>query len=243
MTSTFIRGPTSVVASGGAPRRVESYMPVVRRLAARLKRELPASVEFDDLFQDGMVGVATAIARIGKQVRGMLIDAYVTQRVLGAMLDGLRANDVASRRVRRIMRAVDEASHRLCHRLGRRPSEGELADELGMSIARLQEVRRDADLSVPEPMAPNGDSDVGDSAPALSVASRDDPYVMVHAREVCYRVMRAFERLPPAEQAVLTAYYQDGRSMREIGAAIRLSEGRVSQLHSHAVRCLRCAAE
>lgn len=221
--------------------RIESYMPMVRRLAYRLKRELPGCVEFDDLFQDGMVGVVTAIARVGKQVRGMLIDAYVAQRVLGAMLDGLRANDVASRRVRRIDRMADAAAVRLCHRLGRRPTEGEVAAEIGMPVARYQAVGRDVHEAVPESLderdATDGDRD--DTVAEIEAAL--DPARIAQWREASRRVARAFERLNVAEQTVLTAYHRDGRSMREIGASMHVSVGRVSQLHSGAVRNLRQA--
>lgn len=230
-------------ASGAGLPSAESYMPTVRKVAKRLKRELPACVELDDLFQDGMVAVIALLARAGRQAGGMLFEAYVAQRVLGAMLDGLRANDFAPRRVRRIMREARAAGHRLGHQLGRSPSELELATEIGLTITELQTVLRVAHETETQALDVFDCEEEGCEFLLEATWGQIDPSMALQRSETQRRVSEAFDRLPAVEQWVVEAYHLKGCTMREIGATIHVSEGRVSQLRSRAIARLRRAAE
>jgi RNA polymerase sigma factor for flagellar operon FliA len=123
--------------------QIAHYMPLVRRIAYLLMARLPASVDVDDLIQNGLIGLLDALERYEEGL-GAQFETYAVQRIRGAMLDGLRENDWMPRSVRREMRRVEEAIRTLEHERGRPPSEKELADALGLSLADYQKLLLDA---------------------------------------------------------------------------------------------------
>ena len=123
--------------------RVTQYAPLVKRMAFLLMAKLPASVDVDDLIQNGMIGLLDALDRFEEGL-GAQFETYAVQRIRGAMLDGLRENDWLPRSVRRDMRLVEAAIRKLEHEHGRAPSEGELAVALDMSLADYQKMLLEA---------------------------------------------------------------------------------------------------
>ena len=115
---------------------LEQHQPMVRRIALQMIAKLPASVELDDLIQAGMIGLLDASSRY-EDNQGAQFETFVSQRIRGAMLDELRASDWGSRGLRQSARAVEKAIQALEHRLGRPPSEGEIAKELKMEPGGL----------------------------------------------------------------------------------------------------------
>ena len=113
---------------------VENYAPLVKRIAYQLMSRLPASVDVDDLIQNGMMGLLDALGRY-EQGLGAQFETYAVQRIRGAMLDGLRENDWLPRSLRRDMRRIEAAIHSLEQRNGRPPSETELAAALDLPVA------------------------------------------------------------------------------------------------------------
>src|SRR5690606_10847218 len=116
---------------------VARHAPLVRRLALRLLARLPASIELDDLIQAGMMGLLDAVKRY-REVPTAQFETYATQRIRGAMLDELRSLDWIPCAVRERSRRIEQAMHTLGQRLARPPTEGEVAQELGMSLAEYQ---------------------------------------------------------------------------------------------------------
>ena len=112
---------------------ISQYAPLVKRLAFHLMAKLPASVQVDDLIQNGMIGLLDALGRFEEGL-GAQFETYAVQRIRGSMLDGLRENDWLPRGVRREMRRVEAAIQQLEHQLGRQPGEQELADALGIRL-------------------------------------------------------------------------------------------------------------
>ena len=222
-------------------RLVDRLTPLVKRIARRLMRTLPASVEADDLVQDGMIGLMGAILRSTRETTGHEFDSYVSQCVRGAMLDGLRANDLASRRVRRDMRQVEVVMQRLGHQLGRQPSEGEVSAALGMSISDyqklLQEVYGYTLVSLDDLV------DHGDSEEYLAYCANNNlsPVGALERSGFQGVLIEAIRALPKQEKLVMTHYYEAGQNMREIGAKLGLTEGRISQIHAQAIARLRAA--
>ena len=113
---------------------VEHFAPLVKRIAHYLIARLPASVQVDDLIQNGMIGLIEAMSRYQTGL-GAQFETYATQRIRGAMLDGLREADWLPRSLRRELRRVDALINQLEQDFGRPPSEAELADGLGLSLA------------------------------------------------------------------------------------------------------------
>ena len=123
--------------AAGQPDReqlVQRFMPLVKRIAYHLMARLPPSVQFDDLVQNGMLGLLDAIDRF-QEGFGAQFETYAAQRIRGAMLDGLRENDWLPRSLRRDMRRIEAAVHQLEQQKGRHPTETELAESLGVPLA------------------------------------------------------------------------------------------------------------
>jgi RNA polymerase sigma factor for flagellar operon FliA len=122
---------------------VTQYAPLVKRIAYHLMAKLPASVQVDDIIQNGMLGLLDAIGRYEEGL-GAQFETYAVQRIRGAMLDGLRENDWLPRSLRRDMRRIETAIHSLEQHYGRHPSEQELADSLSMTLAEYQKMLQEA---------------------------------------------------------------------------------------------------
>jgi RNA polymerase sigma factor for flagellar operon FliA len=217
---------------------VRQYAQLVKRLAFQLMAKLPASVQADDLVQNGMIGLLDAIGRYEEGL-GAQFETYAVQRIRGAMLDGLREDDWVPRAVRREMRRVEEAIHRLEHHHGRPPSEGELAESLGMSLLEYQRLLQEArghQLVYLEDM--NGDHD-DDYLERNQVGARDDPLTLLEDRDMRRTLLQGIEALPEREKLVMALYYDEELNLKEIGEVLGVTESRVCQLHSQAIARLR----
>jgi RNA polymerase sigma factor FliA len=229
----------------GAPDKeqlVRQYAQLVKRLAFQLMAKLPASVQAEDLVQNGMIGLLDAIGRF-EDGMGAQFETYAVQRIRGAMLDGLRENDWVPRGVRREMRRVEAAIHRLEHLHGRAPSEGELAACLDMPLADYQRLLQDArghQLIYLEDLSGDHEDDYLDR----NVASPDlDPLAMLEDRDMKRALLRGIEALPAREKTVMALYYDEDMNLKEIGEVLGVTESRVCQLHSQAIARLRAATQ
>jgi RNA polymerase sigma factor for flagellar operon FliA len=230
----------------GAPDKedlVRQHAPLVKRLAFQLMTKLPASVQVDDLIQNGMIGLLDALNRF-EEGMGAQFETYAAQRIRGAMLDGLRDNDWVPRGVRRDMRRVEVAIHRLEHEQGRPPSEGELASALGMPIGDYQKLLQDArghQLIYLEDLAGDQEESYLDrncAAPALA-----DPAAVLEDVDVKRVLVAGIEALPEREKTVMALYYDEELNLKEIGEVLGVTESRVCQLHSQAIARLRVAMQ
>ena len=227
--------------AAGQPDRaqlVQRFVPLVKRIAYHLMARLPASVQFDDLVQNGMLGLLDALDRY-QEGFGAQFETYATQRVRGAMLDGLRENDWLPRHLRRELRRIEVAINQLEHEHGRAPSERELADALGMSLADYQKTLQDArghQLVYFEDFAGNGDEDFLDRHFTDNDA---DPANILEDRDVKESLVKAIDHLPEREKMMMALYYDQELNLREIGEVMGVTESRVCQLHSQAIARLR----
>ena len=218
--------------------QIARYMPLVRRIAYLLMARLPASVDVDDLIQNGLIGLLDALERFEEGL-GAQFETYAVQRIRGAMLDGLRENDWMPRSVRREMRRVEEAIRTLEHERGRAPSEKELADALGLSLVDYQKLLLDArghQLVYIEEVSEGNGEDYLDRHSASSVP---DPLSILEDAGTRRILVAAIEDLPEREKLVMGMYYEQEMHLKEIGAVLGVTESRVSQLHSQAVARLR----
>jgi RNA polymerase sigma factor FliA len=199
---------------------------------------LTASVQVEDLVQNGMIGLLDALARYEDHF-GAQFETYATQRIRGAMLDGLRENDWLPRNLRRDMRRIESCIQVLEHENGRAPSEGELAEALGMSLAEyqktLQEARGHQILYLEDFALEEGDDflerHIGDSD--------NDPLRVLEDSNLRQLLVQAIAALPEREKLMMALYYEQDLNLREIGEVMGVTESRVCQLHSQAVARLR----
>jgi RNA polymerase sigma factor for flagellar operon FliA len=218
---------------------LKQYSPLVRRLAHQMIAKLPANVELDDLIQVGMIGLSDALSRFDA-AQGVQFETFATQRIRGAMLDELRGNDWMSRGDRRHQRSIEAAVHRLEQRLGRVPSEGEIAREMDMSLQDYQEllakVRGTQLLYLEDIGGDDGDDDYLDR----HIADEDaNPIARLQDRRMREALVEAIKQLPEREQYVMSMYYEHDMNLKEIAAVLGVTESRVCQLHSQSIARLR----
>lgn len=212
------------------------HAPLVEKLARSMGRKLPASVEADDLIQDGHLALINAILSTSRKLTADHFKNYVALRVQGAMLDGLRAMDHGPRQLRKDMRAVELAIQKLGHQLGRTPLEQELATELDLPLKKYQRMLQEAAdyclISL---------EDLGsfDDLPIPTLSGDANPLAMLERAALRQLLSDAVGELTPQCNAVLRHYYVEDLKMHEIGERMQVSEARVSQIHAQAIALLR----
>ena len=224
-------------------RLVVAYSPLVKYVAGRMGAGLPAHVEEADLISYGLGGLIAAIERfdLSREIR---FETYAITRIKGSILDELRALDWVPRSVRARARQIERANVKLEAKLQRVPTEEELAEELEMTVdefnAALLQIANSSISALDELWSPSDSS--GDSMSlldTLSDSSAPDPEKIVEQNELRDRIAEALDRLPEREKLVIALYYYENLTLREIGEVLRVTESRVSQLHTKAVLGLR----
>ncbi|TXI79479.1 MAG: RNA polymerase sigma factor FliA [Dechloromonas sp.] len=227
--------------AAGQPDReqlVQRFVPLVKRIAYHLMARLPPSVQFEDLVQNGMLGLLDAIDRY-QEGFGAQFETYATQRIRGAMLDGLRENDWLPRNLRRELRRIETAINQLEHAHGRSPTERELAEALGMTLADYQKTLQDArghQLVYFEDFVGEGDEDFLERHLTDDNA---DPAEILAEQNVKSMLVKAIDQLPEREKLMMALYYEQDLNLREIGEVMGVTESRVCQLHTQAIARLR----
>lgn len=217
---------------------IQHFVPLVKRIAHHLVARLPASVQVDDLIQNGMIGLLDAMGRFECGL-GAQFETYATQRIRGAMLDGLRENDWLPRGIRREMRRVEQVVQQLEHANGRVPSEGELAAALNMPLEDYQRLLLEARgyqiLYLEDFSGEDGDSFLDHHVPD----NESNPLLQLEKQSLRQALVAGIDALPEREKLVMALYYEEELNLREIGEVLGVTESRVCQLHSQAVARLR----
>lgn len=217
------------------------HLPTVRFLARRIHERLPQHVELDDLVSAGVVGLIDAFSKFDHNKK-VQFKSYAQFRIRGAILDSLRTLDWSPRELRRKGRAVEEAIRASTQRLGRAPTEPEIADEMKVSLSNFQTLLGDLKGLEIGSLHMERTEDSGDEELSyVPGAPEDDPLFRCLKGEMKQRLADAIEDLPEKERMVLTLYYYEELTMKEIGLTLGVVESRVSQIHSAAVVRLRAA--
>lgn len=224
---------------------LEQYLPIVRRIAARMMARLPANVELDDLIQAGRIGLLEACTRY-RENTAATFETFASQRIRGAILDELRAADWVPRRVRQAAREIEEALRAAAHRVGRAPSEAEVAQEMHISLdeyhERLVKIQGCQLVYAEDCRSEESDrsafDDRADEAESGSRTGRD-PMALLLSGELRGKLTAAIGELPEREAQVLSMYYDDEMNMREIASVLGVNPSRASQLHNQALVRLR----
>ncbi len=218
---------------------LDQHTVLVKKLAYQLKSKLPSSVELDDLIQAGMMGLLDAANKY-EDSHGAQFETYAAQRIRGAMLDELRSADWLPRSIRKNMREVEAAISQLEQKLGRQPSEAEVAKELSLSLEGYYEKLSHCSghqLVYYEDFQENENQ--GEHFLDRFVKDDDNPMKALLESDFKDALVNAIESLPEREKILMGLYYEQELNLKEIGAIMNVSESRVCQLHTQAVSRLR----
>lgn len=211
-------------------RRALDYLPLVRYVVGRLCIDLPASIDRDDLYSYGVLGLLHAATTYDPS-RGVAFKTHAFIHIRGSILDELRKLDFLPRTRRDKVKKLDAAVARLQQSLGRAPSPEELAKELGVEEGDIDELllvaRTSNLLSIEDP---------GRSVPlGIACSKSEDPLDAAQQKEMKKALADAIGQLPEIEKKVIVLYYSEGLLLKEIGEVLGVTESRISQVHSRAL--------
>jgi RNA polymerase sigma factor for flagellar operon FliA len=222
-------------------RQLLEHLPIVRYIARRIHERLPQHVDMEDLVSAGVVGLMDAFSKFDPHKK-VQFRSYAQFRIRGAILDSLRTLDWSPRELRRKGRAAEEAVRVLTARLGRSPNEGEIAAEMGVGLEDYQLLLGDLKGLEIGTLHVEHNEDSGEEELAyVPGRPEEDPLFCCLRGELKDKLIEAIDRLPERERLVMTLYYYEELTMREIGVALGVVESRVSQIHASAVVHLRVA--
>ncbi|MBX9791421.1 MAG: FliA/WhiG family RNA polymerase sigma factor [Pirellulales bacterium] len=220
-------------------RLIERYLPLVKYNGERIWARLPEGVELDDLISAGVFGLMDAIDAFDLS-RGVKFETYCVPRIRGAMLDELRTMDWVPRLVRSKASKLNEAVKTLEARLGRAPSEVELAEQLQISVPELEKMVLDANavnlISLNKKWYETDSYKDVREIDILEDKKGEDPTRRIQKNDLMRLVTKGLNR---NERLIIILYYYEELTMKEIGATLDLSESRVSQMHSSIVQRLQ----
>lgn len=216
---------------------IEAHLPKVKFIADRIGAKLPPSVEREDLYGAGVIGLLDAADRFDPS-RGIAFTTFAELRVRGAILDSLRDLDWASRSARRRAKEVQAAFAQIEKERGRPATEDEVAVRLGVSLPKFQEMLGELNgLTVGE--IDERDEETGFSVLDSLCDTADSPLEACEKNERRQKLSQAIDRLPERERQVIALYYLEELTMKEIGVCLGVTESRVSQLRTQAIVRLR----
>ena len=223
-------------------RLILHYAPLVKYVAGRVSAGLPHTIEQADLVSYGMFGLIDAIEKFDPG-RGFKFETYAISRIRGSIIDELRSIDWVPRSMRAKSRAVEKAYAKLENELSRTPTDGEVAEELGMSEQDLQNLFGQISffglVALEETVSVGSDRSetvtVGDTIPDRGLG----PVGAFEVEETKQMLAAAINRLPEREKFVLSLYYYEGLTLGQIGEVLHITESRVCQIHTKAVLQLR----
>jgi RNA polymerase sigma factor FliA len=218
------------------------YAPLVKYVVDRLALHLPKSVERDDLISAAIIGLFDALEKYDAS-KGTKFETYAIWRIRGAILDELRSLDWASRSIRRKARNVEEVARELGQRLGRAATEEEVAEALNLSPVELSrlldEVHGTALLSLSKSVSSDEDQDFIQLEDIVDDPTHRDALDQIETDEAREVLLETIDGLPEQQRLVVALYYYEEMTLKEIGEALHISESRVSQIHTRAVKTLK----
>jgi RNA polymerase sigma factor FliA len=220
---------------------VERYLPLVTSVLGRLAMTLPEHVSHDDLRSVGLIGLLQALRNYDPTC-GSSFETYARVRIRGSMLDELRRMDWVPRTVHEKARKIQEAIAQLEQKLGRSPTEIQVARALKLSLAEyyelLDEVRPAAFVCL-DSAGTCEDGDTGSLYEVVADTSEENPVEKVSQNELKQVILNRLKELPEIQRKVLALYYAEDMHMREIAEVFGLTESRICQIHAQAILAVR----
>ena len=217
-------------------RLIEEYLPLVHHVLGRLTIHLPPTLDREDLFEVGVLGLMHSASTFNP-VKGAAFKTHAYTNIRGAILDEIRKHDPIPRSRRDRVRLLGDVERRLEEKLGRAPTPEEMAVEAGLTIEQVEESLVNAHgaaiLSLEDHQGDDGDG--LRLSKCLMIPKCDDPADLVARAEMKEQLAAAIQDLPERERHVIVLYYAEGLRLKEIGAVLGITESRVCQLHSRAI--------
>ncbi|MCA9846488.1 MAG: FliA/WhiG family RNA polymerase sigma factor [Dehalococcoidia bacterium] len=216
------------------------YAPLVKYVMGRLAISLPAILDYEDILSFGTIGLIEAVERFD-HTKGVKFETYAIARIRGAIIDALRSLDRLPRSVRQKARDANEAILRLTNELGRDPTDEEVAEAMGVTPDVYRQTQVESSwitVSLDTLGASDGEEDTG-GAMAVADPDGEDFSADLERQELIGDLALAIRDLPDREQLILSLYYKEELTMREVSEVLGISESRVCQLHARALTRLR----
>ena len=219
---------------------ISEYLPYVKRIVHRIAIHLPPNVETEDLINAGIIGLIEAAERFDPSRDNKFI-TYAAFRIRGSVLSELRSRDFHSRSTRRKLREYEKVYLRLEHQSGGAVCDEDIAEELGLSLDEFYQVKRLSSMSFLsfEEIGFSSNEERDDVLSYLVGGEIKDAFSLTRLKEIENAIANAIEQLPEKEKLVVSLYYWDELTMKEIGKVLEITESRVSQIHSQAIIHLR----
>jgi len=225
---------------------VVDMLPLVKRVALKIRKRLPAQVEFDDLLSDGVVGLVDAVAKFNPRKR-VKLESYARHRIRGSILDGLRGADPVPRDLRRKHKDLQKLNQELEADLGRPVKDEEMAAGMGMTVAQwhheLNEIQS-AGIDCGARTLSAGPTFMQTSVePAFLAGDASNAFDLCYLREQREILALSLSQLRERERQIIILYYQRGLTMQEIATRMKVDASRVSQLHAAALVRLKAKVD
>ncbi|AIF52098.1 FliA/WhiG family RNA polymerase sigma factor [Pelosinus sp. UFO1] len=212
---------------------IERYLPLVKLVASRIAISLPQYVDKDDLISNGFFGLLDAIEKYDP-MRAIKFETYAVVRIRGSMLDAIRAQDWVPTSVRQKAKQYEQTVSQLENKLCRVATDNEIAQALNITLNELYTLLNQLNACTIVPLEEFIKTETSSSHLA-------NPSEQIEVEEVKQALARAIDKLPEKERLVVTLYYYEGLTLKEISLIMKLSEARISQLHTKSIFRLRGA--
>lgn len=207
---------------------VRDHRQLVRKIALHIKRRLPSYIELEDLLQAGFVGLLEARKHY-KTNMGTSFETFASIRIRGSIIDSLRKNSWGTRETIKNMRRISDAISRIEQRNHKQPTSEEIANELGISMDEHIEICQQISISNVISL------DVMENDNAALSDESNDPLEVTAQEDIIQHIKSILDTLPEREQLVLSLYYIEEFTFKQIGEIMELTEARICQLHSQAI--------
>ena len=221
---------------------VEQYLPLVKTVVGRLAMTLPSHVSMEDLYSAGLVGLLNAVRRFNPK-GGSTFESYARVRIRGAVFDELRRLDWVPRSVHDKAKKVERTMHDLAQRKGCLPTDGEMADALGISVSEYEElldsIRPASYVCLDSAKSTAESENGGGSHELVADESQINPGDSAARRELASLIEIRLQQLPEMQRKVLALYYFEDLRLREIAEAFGVTESRICQVHAQAILAIK----
>ncbi len=222
---------------------ITEHLHLVTVIAAHVQHSIPVHVELDDLVHAGTMGLFDAASKY-RDEKDVVFATYAKHRIRGSILDSMRQQDWASRDLRKRYKQMETVKNELTAKLGRTPTEAEMASAMGLNSRRWQALMVDfRSLNAAATQAHTYDDTDDQLAPEIPATPAGAPDNLFARTELREKLGSAMKSLPERYQQVVAMYYQHDLSMKEIGARLGVNESRVSQIHKSALARMQTALQ
>ena len=224
-------------------RMIQKYAPLIKFIAHKLAMRLPSHISIEDLISAGMVGLIDAISKYDSKKK-VKFETYAEYRIRGAMLDELRSMDWVPRSVRKKASKIEKVIEKLEKEKGRSVGEEEIATALGVSLEEYYKLMKEVQgLSLIKINGLGKEESFPSDEEILHVLldeeEENDPFYNISLKELKRILSEVLKELTPKEQLVISLYYYEELTLKEIGEVLGLTESRICQLHNHVLLKLR----